>query len=164
VTTKERLTMKKSSLALALILLLLPSLSWAWSGRVVGVIDGDRITVLHDGKEEVIRLWGIDCPEKGQDFGTKAKQATSRLVFGRIVEVEPVNVDRHGRTVAIVTVGRTVVNEELIRQGLAWVDAQHCERPVCRDWEARQIAAQGEGLGLWADLHAVPSWQFRRRK
>jgi micrococcal nuclease len=65
---------KKNSLALGLILLLsLPSLSWAWSGKVVRVIDGDTITVLHKSRGEKIRLWGIDCPEEGQNFGTEAK-------------------------------------------------------------------------------------------
>jgi micrococcal nuclease len=126
--------MKKSSSALALgFLLLLPSLSCAWSGKVVGVIDGDSITVLHDGRREEIRLWGIYCPEKRQAFGTKAKQATSRLVFGKMAEVNPVDVDRYGRTVAIVTVGTTLVNRELIRQGLAWVYPRYCKRQVCEE-------------------------------
>lgn len=106
---------------MALSLFLLPATSAAWSGEVVGVTDGDSITVLHDGRGEQIRMWGIDCPEKNQDFGTKAKHATSILVFAKMVEVEPVTTDRYGRTVAFVRVGDTLVNEELIRQGLAWV-------------------------------------------
>ena len=65
---------------LALSLFLLPATA-AWSGNVVGVIDGDSITVLHDGKGEQIRLWGIDCPKKNQDFGTKAKYVTSILTI-----------------------------------------------------------------------------------
>ena len=71
-------------LAFTLILLALqPSLVWAdFSGRVVGVTDGDTIKVLHNGKAEKIRLHGIDCPEKAQPFGTKAKQFTSEMVFG----------------------------------------------------------------------------------
>ena len=99
----------------ALSLFLLPATAAAWSGKVVGVIDGDSITVLHNGKGEQIRLWGIDCPEKGQDFGARAKEFTSALVFGKVVEVEPVTTDRYGRTVAFVRVGDTLVNEELIR-------------------------------------------------
>ena len=58
---------------LALSLFLLPATAAAWSAKVVGVIDGDSITVLHDGGGEPIRLWGIDCPEKKQDFGTRAE-------------------------------------------------------------------------------------------
>jgi endonuclease YncB( thermonuclease family) len=74
--------------------LLWPATAASWSGKVIGVIDGDSITVLHDGKGEQIRLWGIDCPEKHQDFGSRAKNATSVLVFAKVVEVEPVTTDR----------------------------------------------------------------------
>jgi micrococcal nuclease len=125
---------KKSYLALVLILLFLsPGLSWAWSGKVVGVIDGDSIKVLHDGRQEQIRLWGIDCPEKGQDFGTKAKRLTSTLVFSKVVEIEPVTRDRYGRTVAYVRVENTLVNEELIRHGLARAFTRYCDRAICEE-------------------------------
>ena len=103
----------------------------AWSGKVVGVIDGDRITVLHEGRGAQIRLWGIDCPEEGQDFGTKAKHITSILVFAKVVQAEPVTVDRCGRTVAFVRVGGTLVNEELPRQGLVRVFSRYCDRAIC---------------------------------
>ena len=68
-----------------LALLLLPSLGIAqdFKGKVVGVIDGDSIRVMHEGKAEQIRLSGIDCPEDGQAFGQRAKQATSSLSFGK---------------------------------------------------------------------------------
>ena len=99
--------MKRNGLSLVLVgyLLLLPPVGWAWSGNVVGVIDGDNIPVLHDGQPEKIRLWGIECPKRNQDFGSKAKQATSILVFAKVVEVELVTVDRYRRTVACVRVG-----------------------------------------------------------
>jgi endonuclease YncB( thermonuclease family) len=142
---------------------LIPSLAWAWSGKVVGVIDGDSIKVLHDGRQEQIRLWGIDCPEKNQDFGTKAKQATSTLVFAKTVEVEPVTTDRYGRTVAFVRVGVTLVNEELIRQGLAWVYTRYCDRPICQGWKVLEAEAREKKRGLWSMSDAVPPWEFRRR-
>jgi endonuclease YncB( thermonuclease family) len=47
-----------------------------------------------------------------------------------VVEVKPVTIDRYGRTVAFVRVGDTLVNEELIRQGLAWVFTRYCDRPI----------------------------------
>ena len=117
------------------LVLLDPSLARGWSGKVVGVIDGDTITVLHNGLGEKIRLWGIDCPEKNQDFGTKAKHTTSILTFAKVVEVESVTVDRYGRTVAFVRVADTFVNKELIRQGLAWVFTWYCDRQI---WEQRE--------------------------
>jgi endonuclease YncB( thermonuclease family) len=51
--------------------------------KVVGVADSDTITVLRDRQQSRIRLDGIDCPEEGQAFGTRAKRFTWSLVFGR---------------------------------------------------------------------------------
>jgi endonuclease YncB( thermonuclease family) len=130
---------------------------------VAGVIDGDSITVLHDGRQEQIRLWGIDCPEKRQDFGTKAKYGTSILVFAKVVEVEPVTTDRYGRTVAFVKVGDTLVNEKLIRQGLAWVYTRYCNRPICQEWNKLEAEARKARRGLWSIPDPVPPWEFRRR-
>jgi len=54
-----------------------------FSGSVVSILDGDTLEVLHDNRAERIRLNGIDCPEKGQAYSKKAKQAASALVFGK---------------------------------------------------------------------------------
>ena len=71
-----------------------------FTGKVVGVSDGDTITVLRNRTPIKVRLHGIDCPEIGQDFGSRAKAFTSELVFGQIVKVVPWDTDRYGRTVA----------------------------------------------------------------
>ena len=52
-----------------------------FTGRVVGVSDGDTITVLSKGKPERIRLHGIDCPEKRQAFGKGKTRIGSGLYF-----------------------------------------------------------------------------------
>ena len=83
------------------------------------------------GQAEKIHLRGVDCPKKHQDFGTKAKHITSILVFAKVVEVDPVTTDYYGRTVAFVRVGDSLVNEEPIRQGLAWVFTRYCDRAIC---------------------------------
>ena len=65
-------------------LLLFPSVSFGdFSGPAVSALDGDTIDVLHNGQAERIRLSGIDCPEKGQAFGKKAKQFTLRSSMAR---------------------------------------------------------------------------------
>jgi len=67
---------------------------------VIGVLDGDTIEVLHKKRPERIRLSGIDCPEKRQPFGEKAKHAVSTLVFGKVVTVQTHGKDKHRRTLA----------------------------------------------------------------
>ena len=154
-----------SILYLAVIfLLVLPYPSWGWSGKVIGVADGDTITVLRDKQPYKIRLYGIDCPEKRQPFGKRAKQFTSELVFGKIVEIEPVATDRYGRTVAFVRIENTSVNEELIKEGLAWVYARYCKLPLCIEWQRLELAAQTQKRGLWGDSNHIPPWEFRRQK
>ncbi len=88
-------------------------------GKVVGVMDGDSIRVMHEGQAEQIRLLGIDCPEKRQPFGTRAKEYTSELAFGQEVRVYGDKRDRYGRRLAEVLLpdGRSL-NQELIKAGL----------------------------------------------
>lgn len=68
------------------------------TGRVVGVADGDTITVLDESKtQHKIRLSGIDAPEKKQVFGQRSKQNLSDLVYDKEVSFETTKKDRYGR-------------------------------------------------------------------
>jgi micrococcal nuclease len=106
-----------------------------YGGKNFGMLREAEVSLAQDKKvREVCRsLWGIDCPEKNQDFGNKAKEITSSLVFAKVVEVDLVTVDRYGRTVAFVKVGDTVVAEELMRQGLARVFIRYRDREICQE-------------------------------
>jgi len=137
------------SLSLFLVFLTaLPCRTWAWAGKVAGIAGGDTITVLRDKEQVRIRLYGIDTPERGQAFGKKAKQFTSKMVYGKVVEVEPVDIDRYGRTVALVTVFQRLVNEELVNAGLAWVYTRYCKQPICERWKVLEYEAREAKQGL----------------
>src|ERR1035437_10116413 len=92
-----------------------------FAGKVVAISDGDTIRVMHNGASERIRLWGIDCPEVKQPFGTRAKQFTGDPAFGQVVTVKVRDIDRYKRTVAeiILSDGRNL-NHEIVRAGFAW--------------------------------------------
>ena len=148
---------------LALILfLVLPCPVWAWSGKVIGIADGDTITVLRDKQPQKIRLYGIDCPEKRQPFGKKAKHFTSNMVFGKTVEVNRIDTDRYGRTVAFVVVDNRLLNEELVRAGLAWVYDRYCYESICDSWKDFQLRARLDRRGLWGNAGEIPPWEYRR--
>jgi endonuclease YncB( thermonuclease family) len=134
----------------------------AFRGRVVGITDGDTITVLHDGRPEVVRLHGIDAPEKGQPFGMRAKQFTAGLAFGQTVLVRVKDRDRYGRAVGEVTLpdGRSL-NQELVRAGYAWWFRRYSGDVRLATLEARACTGR---LGLWVDPHPVPPWEWRRRR
>lgn len=157
--------MKNSFLVLLLTFFVLASASaHAWTGQVVAVTDGDTIKVLQDGRETKVRLYGVDTPEKKQDFGQKAKDFTASLVAGKVVDVEPVDQDRYGRTVGIVTVADRSLNEELVKSGFAWVYRQYCRREECLAWIQEESQARAARIGLWADPAPVPPWEWRRTK
>ncbi len=80
------------------------------------------------------------------------------------LEVEPVTTDRYGRTVAFVRVGDTLVNEELIRQGLAWMFTRYCDRPICEEWKKLEAEARETRRGLWSMLKPAAPWEFRRKR
>lgn len=134
-----------------------------WSGRCVGVADGDTISVLHDGAAVKIRLNAVDCPERVQAYGAVARRFTSDLVFGKTVTVRPTDTDRYGRTVGDVETpdGRTL-NEALVIAGLAWWYRQYA--PHDARLEALEAEARRARRGLWADRDPVPSWEFRRER
>ncbi|HEY9403331.1 MAG TPA: thermonuclease family protein [Pyrinomonadaceae bacterium] len=89
--------------------------------KVFTVADGDTITVLDSGyRQHRIRLNGIDAPESRQDFGAKAKQHLSRLVFGEQGTVEYDKTDRYGRILGKVLLGDRYINREMLRAGLDW--------------------------------------------
>lgn len=128
----------------------------------MGVTDGDSIRMLHEGRQERVRPHGTDCPEKGQDFETKAKHTTSLLVFAKVVDVQPVPRDRYGRRVASVRVCNTLVSEELIRQGVTWVFTRYCHRAICEEWQVLEAEAQEKRRGLCSMPNTIPPWEFRR--
>lgn len=142
-------------------ILLFPGSILAWSGKCVGVQDGDTITVLRNEKQEIrIRLYGVDCPEKGQAFGTKAKKFTSDLVFKKAVEIKPTDTDRYGRTIAWVYIDGKCVGEELLKAGLAWHYKKYSKEHHLAELEEH---ARKNRIGLWSDSHRIPPWEWRKR-
>lgn len=148
---------------LVLLVFTAPSICWGWEGKVVGVSDGDTISVMHDGKAEKIRIYGIDCPESHQDFGQKAKQFTSSMVFGKIVEVKRMDTDRYGRTVGLVSLDGKSLNEELVQAGMAWVYTKHCRESFCQRWYRLEESARNGKIGLWWMSSPTPPWEYRHR-
>jgi len=132
------------------------------SGRVVNIADGDTITVLRDNtSQDKIRMYGIDCPEKSQPFGQKARQFTRSLVFGKRITFRTMDRDRYGRNIAWVYVGKTNVNAELVRVGYAWHYRKYSDDPVLQRLENEARKAK---RGLWSDTAPLPPWDYRNGK
>lgn len=125
--------------------------------------DGDTLIVLREGKQVRIGLYGIDTPEKAQPFGKTANQFTSSLVLGKRISIERMARDRYGREQGLIFVDKTLVNEELVKAGLAWVYWKYCHHPICESWKNFQLRARIDKRGLWSEPDPVPPWEFRRK-
>ena len=134
-----------------------------FSGRVVLVLDGDTIEELRERTPQRVRLHGVDCPERGQAFGTVAREFTAERAFGRTVTIRMRDTDRYGRTVGEVILpdGKNL-NHELVRAGLAWW-YQHYAADDIRLERAESEARQAR-RGLWTDPHATAPWDYRHRE
>ena len=138
------------------------------TGRVVGVADGDTITVLDADKvQHKIRLAGIDAPEKKQAFGNRSKESLSALAFDKTVNVETDKRDRYGRQIGKVLVNGQDVNLVQVERGMAWFYRQYQREQSPNDrrlYEAAEAAAKADKRGLWHDAGPVPPWEFRHSK
>jgi endonuclease YncB( thermonuclease family) len=159
----------KQTIIWALLILFAPLLSASAqtiTGKVVGVSDGDTITVLDgNNQQHKIRLDGIDAPESHQDFGSRAKQSLSDLVFGKTVTVISSKKDRYGRTLGKVMLDNQNINLEQIQRGMAWFYRQYAKELKPEDakaYERAEIAAKDNALGLWREPNPLPPWFFRR--
>ncbi len=136
-------------------------------GQVVGVTDGDTITLLDASQVQYkIRLSGIDAPEKKQAFGNASKKSLSDLVYGKVVSVNWDKQDRYGRTVGKVLVNGTDANLAQIKNGYAWFYKKYQNELVLQDrlyYLHAQEAAELGRLGLWSDEQPTPPWDFRKK-
>ncbi len=130
------------------------------SGKVVAVHDGDTITVLDAGRRQHrIRLYQIDAPERGQDYGASSKRSLSQLVYGRQVSVDWVTTDRYQRKVGTIYLSGTDINLQQVRRGMAWVYRSYAHDPA---YLSAEQSARARRIGLWARTNPVPPWEFRR--
>tara|TARA_Y100000590_G_scaffold131347_1_gene150068 strand:- start:361 stop:1002 length:642 start_codon:yes stop_codon:yes gene_type:complete len=134
-----------------------------FTGKVIGISDGDTITILTNNKKTKIRLAEIDTPEKNQPYGKKAKKALSDFIFGKTIQVEIESIDRYGRTVGKILLNGLDINREMVKAGHAWVYVQYVKDKTLFDLEEN---ARENQLGLWAlpESQRIAPWEWRRGK
>jgi len=129
-----------------------PAFCETWSGRCTEIIDGDTIVVLKGNVAKRVRLFGIDCPETGQPFSTKATAFTTAMVHDKVVDIETAGdeKDHFKRVLAWVSVGSKSLNRALVRAGLAFWYRKY----AINNYELAEIECEAcrAGLGLWSQL------------
>lgn len=129
------------------------------TGKVVSIADGDSLTVLDETKtQHKIRLEGIDAPESGQAFGTKAKEALAEKVFEKNVVIEWAETDKYGRVLGDIYIDDRLINLEMVEDGWAWHFKKYSKS---KDLAEAETKAKAAARGLWADKSPVAPWDFR---
>ena len=146
-----------------LTLVFVHSLAFAYSGKVVAVHEGDRLTMLHNGKKLKVQLYGIDAPELKQAYGPEARSFLEAFTKEETVEVEPIGTVKKGNLTGMVMLGSDNINELLLLKGQAWVDRSQCTADICAKWIKMEEAAKATQKGLWIDPQAMPPWEFRAK-
>lgn len=172
----------KSQLLTVLMGLLLTAFIGAWifsahlkaadkqtiSAKVIGVKDGDTITVLDEANKQLkIQLAGIDAPERNQNFGMRARKNLADKIFGKNIQIILRGSDRSNGIVGIVTLDEKDINETMINDGFAWAIKKASEEQPedeIERYEAAQAYAKENHLGLWQDPNPIPPWEFRSKK
>lgn len=136
---------------------------------MVSVIDGDGVIVSYNGKLIEIRLFAIDCPEHGQEWGDIAKYGLIKLIGGKSIFLEMHGIDFHQRSLATLYVKRNSklinVNEQMVLRGHAWVYRKYYHtlsesRKNRLDWLTER--ARSRKAGLWRSQNPIPPWEWRR--
>lgn len=137
-------------------------------GQVVGVSDGDTITLLDANKtQHKIRLAGIDAPEKAQPFGQASKKSLSDLIFNKQVNVYWEKKDRYQRVLGKVTLGEQDICLEQVKRGMSWHYKQYQRDQTPEDRMKYTLAekeARANRIGLWFDESPVEPSKFRHSK
>lgn len=133
------------------------------SGKVVGVDEGDSLTVYNLNRPVKVRLLAVDAPELDQQFGDLAAEHLRALLNDRFVTVEYWGLGQKNCLIGKVLLDGRDVGAQMIRDGVAWFDSNN-KGPLsatdCKVYEESQRAAHAEKRGLWQSETAVAPWEF----
>jgi endonuclease YncB( thermonuclease family) len=131
-------------------------------GLIVGILDGDTISVFNGAEEVRVRLADIDAPEKDQPHGKAAKLKLSKLAYRCTATLYDEKKDRYGRIVARVRACGHDLSESLLDEGYAWVYDDYVSFANKERLNMIEDRAKKARRGLWADSNPIPPWEWRK--
>src|SRR5262245_18258238 len=132
------------------------------TGRIVAIVDGDRLAVLVARQQINVQLQGIDAPESRQSFGARSRQALSDLCLGKEARLETAGQDRYGRTIATVYCADRNANAEQVWHGMAWALDRNAGAGA--PLHILEEQARSARRGLWSVPYATPPWEWRKHE
>ena len=131
--------------------------------KVIGIKDGDTVVVLDSlNNQTTLRLAEVDCPEKSQPFGTKAKQFTSDQIYLKTIKYVVTDTDRYGRSIAMIyyDTDNKYLSAEIIKVGMGW---HYKKYSTSKELATLEINARKNGIGLWIDENPIEPAQWRKK-
>ena len=133
------------------------------TAKVVGIKDGDTVVVLDSlNNQTTLRLAEVDCPEKNQPFGTKAKQFTSDQIYLKTIKYVVTDTDRYGRSIAMIyyDTDNKYLSAEIIKAGMGW----HYKRySTSKELALFEDNAKKNKIGLWIDNNPIEPSVWRKK-
>lgn len=127
--------------------------------QVARVKDGDTIVAEAENGDTVdVRVWGVDCPETSQPYGSAATRVARGVVAGEVVTIDVMDSDHYGRIIGRVQAGNTDLAHALARRGVAWHSRRYATSSRIR---ALEQDARAERRGLWGQDDPTPPWEHR---
>ncbi|MBC2856984.1 thermonuclease family protein [Cetobacterium sp. 2A] len=155
--------MRKLSVLILSLFTMVLSFATTIKGKVIKVADGDTITIIEEnGDKTRIRLYGIDAPEKKQDYGIKSLDVLKKLIDKKEVEIDVKDKDRYGRVVGIVYYNGMNINLYMLKTGNAWWYKQYSKHNA--EFRIAEEKARLKKLGLWKESNPTPPWVYRKEK
>lgn len=138
-----------------ILIVYLVSFSFCKDIYVVSIHDGDTLRIMLDGKEEKLRLYGIDTPELKQEYGKEAKEELQKMCKNKKAKVELKGIDRYKRHLGVLYCDERNVNKALLQNGYAW---------SYNNWNKKlEIKARREKQGLWKEDNPINPKEYRRK-
>lgn len=117
---------------------------------------------MTDQKQQIrVRFYGIDAPERKQDFGTKARKFVNDLVYNKTVKIENKGIDRYKRVLGVVWIDNTNLNEELFKNGLAW---HYAYFDKSERYATLEKYARNKKINIWSMKNPIAPWEYRKQK
>ena len=132
--------------------------------KVIGIKDGDTVVVLDSLNNQItLRLAEVDCPEKSQPFGTKAKQFTSDQIYLKTIKYVVTDTDRYGRSIAMIyyDTDNKYLSAEIIKVGMGW---HYKKYSTSKELATFEINARKNKIGLWIEENPIEPSQWRQKQ
>ncbi len=130
--------------------------------KVLYVSDGDTVVIDDNGEKRKLRLYGIDAPEKAQEYGLESKEFLLNKIRNKKISVSFRSKDRYGRDISIIHIENENINELMVREGYAWWYEEYAKDNL--NYKEYQKKAKEEKKGLWSKPKPIAPWEYRKNK